>query len=243
MSDRKEAAKVAKQIAKGNAQLKIPHYFQLTSKQQAKKSAEDQVEKQHAIHKILQQSTFNFSKLHYLSLYGSEISLFKRLPQYYTQITESLYKPLKDAYRSSNRVDVVGQVLDTISRDDALQIEESNLIAYSRDIRLPIDIQTLLGIEKCKVASVSTQSPSVGRPVCRGRQAADSPAGASLASLATALEIPSLAEKFGNYSRLNHPLKISHQPLSRCPAQGRIIIACSWFMSCSSTEMESSFIR
>ena len=79
-SDRKEAPKVAKQIAEGNAQLKIPHYFQLTSKQQAKKSAEDRVEKQHAIHKILQQSTFNFSKLNYLSHYGSEISLFRRLP-------------------------------------------------------------------------------------------------------------------------------------------------------------------
>ena len=49
----------------------------------------------------------------------------------------------------------------------------------------------------------------------RGRQVADSPAGASLASLATILEIPSLAETFGNYLRLNYP----NQSLPPAPEQ------------------------
>ena len=179
--------------------------MKLTSTQRAKKSAEDRVEEHQAIHDILQQSTFNFPNLHCLSDYGSHISDFGTLPHYSTEITEALHKPLTNTYRHSNRVDAVEQVLDTISMDDALQMKELNLIAWSLDIRLRIDIQTLLGIEKGQVAPKSTRSPSVGRPVLRGRQAADSPPWASFASLASTLEIPSLAKKLGNYLRLNHP--------------------------------------
>ncbi|KAF8432170.1 hypothetical protein BGX38DRAFT_1077582, partial [Terfezia claveryi] len=56
-----------------------------------------------AIHEILQQGTFNFPKLHLLSHYDSQIIDFGTLPQYSTEITEALHKPLKDAYRRSNR--------------------------------------------------------------------------------------------------------------------------------------------
>ncbi|KAF8432903.1 hypothetical protein BGX38DRAFT_1074564, partial [Terfezia claveryi] len=51
------------------------------------------------VHKILQQGTFNFPKLHLLSYYDSQIINFGTLPQYSTEITEALHKPLKDAYQ------------------------------------------------------------------------------------------------------------------------------------------------
>ncbi|KAF8424429.1 hypothetical protein BGX38DRAFT_1074294, partial [Terfezia claveryi] len=57
---------------------------------------------QQAVHEILQQGTFNFPKLHLLSHYGSQIVDFGTLPQYSTEITEALHKPLKDAYWRSN---------------------------------------------------------------------------------------------------------------------------------------------
>ncbi|KAF8432002.1 hypothetical protein BGX38DRAFT_1103357, partial [Terfezia claveryi] len=75
-----------------------------------------------AVHEILQQGTFNFPKLHLLSHYGSQIVDFGTLPQYSTEITEALHKPLKDAYRRSNRVDAAEQILDSISRDYAIRM-------------------------------------------------------------------------------------------------------------------------
>ncbi|KAF8416905.1 hypothetical protein BGX38DRAFT_1078363, partial [Terfezia claveryi] len=59
---------------------------------------------------------FNFPKLHLLSHYDSQIIDFGTIPQYSTEITEALHKPLKDAYQRSNRVDTAEQILDTISR-------------------------------------------------------------------------------------------------------------------------------
>lgn len=76
---------------------------------------------------------------------------------------------MKDASRHSNWVDTVQQVLDTIYTNDALQIKELNLIALSRVSKLPIDIETLLGIGKGKVAPKGMQSPSVRCSVLRGR--------------------------------------------------------------------------
>ena len=99
------------------------------STQRAKQSAEDREERQQAVHNRLQQATFNFPKLHLLLYYGSHVVDFGTLPQYSTEITEALNKTLKDAYRRSNRVDAVEQILDIISRDYAIRMKELNLIA------------------------------------------------------------------------------------------------------------------
>ena len=83
------------------------------------------------MHDILQQGTFNFPKLHLLTHYDSQIKDFGTLPQYYMEITEAFHKPLKEAYRRSNQVDAMEQILDTISRDYAIRMRELNLIAWS----------------------------------------------------------------------------------------------------------------
>ena len=107
-ADREDAAKVAQEIKEDQArQATIHQCFQLTSTQRAKRSAEDREERQQAVHNRLQQATFNFPKLHLLSNYGSQVVDFGSLQQYSIEITEALHKPLKDAYRRSNRVDVV----------------------------------------------------------------------------------------------------------------------------------------
>jgi len=54
---------------------------------------------------VLAQAEFNFPKMHLLSHYSSQIKDFGNLPQYSTEITEALHKPLKEAYRRSNRVE------------------------------------------------------------------------------------------------------------------------------------------
>ncbi|KAF8433150.1 hypothetical protein BGX38DRAFT_1290442 [Terfezia claveryi] len=110
----------------------------------AKKGADDREERQQAVHEILQQGTFNFPNLHLLSYYDSQIIDFGTLPQYSTEITEALHKPLKDAYRQSNHVDAAEQILDTVSRDYAIRMQELNLVAWSRDINLGADVLEML---------------------------------------------------------------------------------------------------
>jgi len=67
--------------------------------------------------------------MHLLSHYSSQIKDFGNLPQYSTEITEALHKPLKDAYRRSNRVEAAEQILDMITRDHALRMRELNIQA------------------------------------------------------------------------------------------------------------------
>ncbi|KAF8415214.1 hypothetical protein BGX38DRAFT_1335328 [Terfezia claveryi] len=74
----------------------------------------------------------------------SRIIDFGTLPQYSTEITEALHKPLKDAYRRSNHVDVAEQILDTVSRDYAIRMRELNLVAWSHDINLGADVLEML---------------------------------------------------------------------------------------------------
>ena len=129
-ADRQEADKVSQELAEGQTeQATIHQYFQLTPTQLAKRSMKDREVRQQAAHSILQQATFNFPKLYLLSHYSPQIVDFGTLPQYFTDVTGALYKPLKDAYRCSNRVDVPEQILDTINRDYALRMRELNLIA------------------------------------------------------------------------------------------------------------------
>ena len=129
-ADREDAAKAAQEVEEDQArQATIHQYFQLTSTQGGKRSAEDREKRHQAVHNRLQQATFNFPKLHLLSHYGSQVVDFWTLPQYSTEITEALHKPLKDAYRRSNRVDAVELILDMFSRDYAIRMRELNLIA------------------------------------------------------------------------------------------------------------------
>ena len=129
-ADREEATKAAKQLAEGQArQATIEQYFTLTATQRGKLSAVAREERKQLVHDILQQGTFNFPKWHLLTHYGAEIHDFGTLPQYSTEITEALHKHLKDAYRRSNRVDATEPILNTISRDYAIQMRKLNLFA------------------------------------------------------------------------------------------------------------------
>ena len=117
-ADREDATKAGKELAEGQArQATIEQYFTLTATQRGKLSAVASEGRRQLVRDILQQGTFNFSKLHLLTHYGAQIQDFETLPQYSTEITEALHKPLKDAYRRSNRVDATEEILDTISRD------------------------------------------------------------------------------------------------------------------------------
>ena len=140
-ADREEATKATKELAEGQArQATIEQYFTLTATQRGKLSAVAREERQQLVHDIPQQGTFNFPNLHLFTHYGAQIQDFGRLLQYSTEITQALHKPLKDTYRRSNRVDATEQILDTISRHNAIRMRELNLLAWSREIKVPQEI-------------------------------------------------------------------------------------------------------
>jgi len=129
-ADREETARASKELAESQVrQPTLEQYFMLTPSQRAKQAAADKDERQQLVHDILQQGMFNFPKLHLLTHYDSQIKDFGTLLQYFTKITEALHKPLKEAYRCSNRVDAMEQILDMISRDYAIRMRKLNLIA------------------------------------------------------------------------------------------------------------------
>ncbi|KAF8457357.1 hypothetical protein BDZ91DRAFT_645596, partial [Kalaharituber pfeilii] len=77
-----------------------------------------------------QKSHFNFPKIHLISHFSDQISKYGSLPQYSTEICESLHKQLKQAYRRSNKVDAMPQILQTYTRSHAFAMRDKNISAW-----------------------------------------------------------------------------------------------------------------
>ncbi|KAF8419953.1 hypothetical protein BGX38DRAFT_1081610, partial [Terfezia claveryi] len=82
---------------------------------------------------------FTYPKLHLLTYYSQQVVQFGSLAQYSTDITEALHKPLKEAYKWSNRVDATVQILDTHARDHAFKMLELNLCAWDKEVKFDYD--------------------------------------------------------------------------------------------------------
>jgi len=96
--------------------------------QRMRLSEDDQEERAFRINQALEEdSHFNFPKLHLLSHYADQIAQYRSLPQYSTEICETSHKPLKDAYRQSNHVDTMPQIINAYTRDHNFGVRELNL--------------------------------------------------------------------------------------------------------------------
>jgi len=109
-------------------------------------SEDDQEERAFRINQALEQdSHFNFPKLHLLSHYADQIAQHWSLPQYSTEICETSHKPLKDAYRRSNHVDTMPQIINAYTRDPNFGVRELNLEYWAaRDSDAKAAIETVL---------------------------------------------------------------------------------------------------
>ncbi|KAF8459684.1 hypothetical protein BDZ91DRAFT_785668 [Kalaharituber pfeilii] len=132
---KKHAKKAAKELALDQATLY--DYFK-TATQKANLRKEHREERAALVQDIVQcNSSFNFPKLHLLSHYAEQVFRFGSLLQYSTEISEAMHKPLKDAYRRSNKVDATEQILDIYTRTHSMAMLEKNLVAWSRILLLP----------------------------------------------------------------------------------------------------------
>ena len=125
--DRQDAKEVSRELAAGQLearQARLEEYFELSSTQRNRLAVEVHQERARVIQEVQSQPEFNFPKMHLLSHYRSQIKEFGSLPQYSTEITEAPHKSLKNAYRRLNRVDAADQISDTITREQAIHMQE-----------------------------------------------------------------------------------------------------------------------
>jgi len=90
----------------------------LTASEKAKVCQGNNLERRELVDEILREGAhYNFPKIHLISHYAEQIPKCGALGQFSTDISETMHKPFKDAYRRSNRVDSMSQVVTTYTRD------------------------------------------------------------------------------------------------------------------------------
>ena len=67
--------------------------------------------------------------------------------QYSIDVMEALHKPLKDAYRRFNQVNATKQILDTMTREHALQMREFKIEVCSCKFPVDCGILDLINIQ------------------------------------------------------------------------------------------------
>jgi len=103
-----------------------------TAMQKARAAAEDREERVYLINQVLvEDSHFNFPKMHLIMHWADQISRYSSLPQFLMEICETSHKAFKQAYRHSNHVDSIPQIIKNYSRGHNLAIQELEIAAWA----------------------------------------------------------------------------------------------------------------
>jgi len=197
-------------------QGKLEEYFQLSTTRRNTIASEERQERQQVVQEVLSQGDFNFPKIHLLSHYNTLIRDFGSLPQYSTKVTETLHKPLKDAYWRSNHVNTTEQILYTITREHALRIRELNIEVWSCEF--PVDREFLDAIKTqdsrkwMQDADQPERSPNhlsnAKYPRFGDKQGSECPEGTLMHKVAERLMVPELPPQFYEYLSVNAGLPV-----------------------------------
>ena len=117
----------------GKEEISAEKRLGVTKAQQAQLAKKLRKEQEILQNDILEEGAhFNFPKMHIIMHFGSQIPQYSSLPQISTEVGEALYKALKAAYRRTNHVDTMSQILKMHARDHAFTMKELNLKALSK---------------------------------------------------------------------------------------------------------------
>jgi len=75
---------------------------------------------------------YNFPKIHLISHYAEQIPKFGVQGQYSPKISETMHKAFKDAYRRSNRVNSMSQIVTTYTRDHTFAMKDLTIKTWNR---------------------------------------------------------------------------------------------------------------
>ncbi|KAF8416223.1 hypothetical protein EV426DRAFT_578816 [Tirmania nivea] len=130
-----KADMVSKELtAQNNARNIETNLNRRTAAQKARATAEDREERAYLVNQALvEDSHFNFPKVHLMMHWANQISHYGSLPQYSIEIYETSHKALKDAYRRSNHMDSIPQILKGYSRGYSFAVKELEMSAWSAE--------------------------------------------------------------------------------------------------------------
>ena len=104
---------------------------------------------------------FNFPKMHLISHFADQISKYGTLPQYSIEICTALHKPLKDAYRQSNHIDTLPQIISTYARGHSIAMREKNIEQWCSELgHIPEDIRRIVDPTRNSTRTPAGSSPS-----------------------------------------------------------------------------------
>jgi len=78
---------------------------------------------------LVEDSHFNFPKMHLIMHWADQISRYSSLPQFSMEICETSHKAFKQAYRRSNHVDSISQIIKNYSRVHNLAVRKLEIAA------------------------------------------------------------------------------------------------------------------
>ena len=117
----------------------------LTASEKAKARQDNTLQCQELVDEILWEGAhYNFPKIHLIFHYAKQVPKFGSLPQYSTDITEYMHKGLKDAYRRSNKVDSLSQIVTTSNRDHTFAMKDLTISTW-KSIRQKADPTARVG--------------------------------------------------------------------------------------------------
>jgi len=104
----------------------------LTNSEKARLRQENTLELRELVDEILKAGAhYNFLKIPLISHYMEQIPNFGVLGQYSTDISETIYKAFKDAYRRSNRVNSISQIVTTYTRDHTFTMKDLTIKTWT----------------------------------------------------------------------------------------------------------------
>jgi len=83
---------------------------------------------------LVEDSHFNFPKIHLLMHWSDQISQYGSLPQFSTQICEASHKALKEAYHRTNHIDCILQIIQGYGRAHSIAVKELEIEAWAVEI-------------------------------------------------------------------------------------------------------------
>ena len=107
---------------------------------------EDKEERAYLVNQALEEiSHFNFPKVHLMMHWADKILRYGSLPQYSTEICETSHKALEDAYRRSNHIDSIPQIIKGYTRAHSFAARELDMAAWAlEDPAIKVKVTSIL---------------------------------------------------------------------------------------------------
>ena len=122
---------VSKELTEQNKSRKVePNANGRTAAQKVRAGVEYREERAYLVNQVLvEDSHFNFPKIHLIIHWADQILRYGNLAQYSTEVCKTSHKALKDAYRRSNHVDSILQIIQDYTRFHSFAVRELDMAA------------------------------------------------------------------------------------------------------------------